>query len=253
VARARSELSEQVRRSFASEAEAGFAPRYLDVLRENIRDAQLHAARVFALLALCVVAFFLLLKSDNGQITVFGITLKDVPLPTQMLPALIAYLIFALYNTGEYVLRMRRLLRAVFRETYPALSSAGLDWAFVPRSTIAPLSELGEYLDSDPSRPVTINRLTAAAYLLVPALTFCLSAGFVVYCYVALWNASPATVAGRSGGPVDLVNGVYWISVAIAAVYLSRTALSPNLRRLFWDGLKAIRRQEPGASLRPTP
>jgi len=137
-----------------------------------------------------------------------------------------AYLIFALYNTGEYIWRMRRL-RAVFRESYPVLSTEGLDWAFVPRSAIAPLSELGEYLDSDPSRPATIKPWTAAAYVLVPAFTFCLAAGFVVYCYVELWNASPATVAGRRGEPVDLVNGVYWISAAARRHRLSASA-SPS-------------------------
>jgi hypothetical protein len=77
-----SELSEKVKRSFEAKAEAAFAPRYVDALRENIRDAQLQTARVLAVLVLCVVVFFLLLKSNSGQITVFGITLKDVPLPT---------------------------------------------------------------------------------------------------------------------------------------------------------------------------
>jgi hypothetical protein len=82
--------------------------------------------------------------------------------------------------------------------------------------------------------------------VLVPALVFCLASIFVVYCYVELWNASPATIADGSDESVDLVNGVYWISAAFAAVYMLRTALSPPLLGLFREVLAAIGRR-PGS------
>ena len=54
--------------------------------------------------SLSVLAFFLLLENDTGQLSLAGITVKDASLPTQLLPALIAYLLFSIFDTGNHIL-----------------------------------------------------------------------------------------------------------------------------------------------------
>jgi hypothetical protein len=214
----RSALSAAVADAFGSPDEAELASRYVDAVRENIRDAQSHQGRVSTMLVLSVLAFFLLLETDTGGLSFAGITIKDASLPTQLLPALIAYLLYNIFDTGHYVLRMRTVLREVLKITHEAVIQGRLDRYVVPRSTVFPLSEIAEYLSEDAPKNPTMRRGVVMGYVGIVLVTMCACCAFIAYCYVQL--------ALRFG----VEDVLYWISLAIAAIYLGRAALAPATR-----------------------
>jgi hypothetical protein len=114
-------IASRVDLGFRDDKALKYAPDYLAVLRENMRNAETAFRRTTILLVLLAASFELLSRGAISEVSGAGLKLSDLSILHKILPALVAYVFFELCSLINQRTAHGILHDAVMKQVYPSL------------------------------------------------------------------------------------------------------------------------------------
>ena len=212
-------LSQRVDDAFDDAGAQRFADKYLDSVLESYQSAADGLRRTVILVAVLVLAFFLLEHAKSGAFEIGPLHLSNVAAVLTLIPAILSLQYIELAALATAGMRLEKLRDALFARLYPSIARESLDKMLGPVRLQA-WGEVGwrEVRTTEESRITrTLDVLDAVAFSTI----FLGALAFTVYAFGHLFHdpkASTVTVA---------------ISLGFTVVNMVRAAL------LLWDEAQA--------------
>lgn len=183
----------------------GYFTKYLDYLRESIKEARTNQSRtLFSMLG--VMAVFMLLIVDRlSDFRAFGVTLSNTDVVVAALPIVVAFLWYQLAYVGTQADLFGQVYEQFVYQRYPELASAALAPLAFPRAHPI-FSHATRGFGYRRGLDVGAKLAYGVSYLLLLVLP----TAFLIYAYISLWDQLQAPSA------------LWFVSFALAIVIVVR-------------------------------
>jgi len=200
--------------AFRNNGNTEASEKYLDRILTSCKDTAAGITRLLIVLALCMVAFELLIQANVTTVSLGILQLKDPALVGTFLPVVVAVLQYQIFRQMLRWRLLERTFRTVLKVVQPDVAENGFGVYLVPSIPLfATIHHPNSYL----------SRVFLAQYwfeaIVALAFAFVILPGFQVYAFFMLFSRTPS-------GSIGFVWAALALSAIMTLAYLATIWLS---------------------------